>query len=321
MKKIAYLSMRYDICAPTAIEKHLSSLHSLLLSHCDASLLYHSRTHRLPSFDTSDAQVWLKREDESGWGISGIKKRKYASLMPFLAQQGIAEVLLHGGVNSNNVVGLLQLLREYRIQPRIAADAKHAARAERLAGNALLFDLLADESLYASPSPAAFSIPEGTTCREALAGACTLALDIDESYDHIWIDSGTGMSAAALIWMLGAMERNTTVHVVQMADTATYFPEKLREIGVWFKELTALKNIQPAAWQVHTPATAKSFGSVNATLRGFIRALAHTEGVLADPIYSGKLLFTLREHLRTKPMQGRVLAIHSGGGMGIFSRM
>jgi 1-aminocyclopropane-1-carboxylate deaminase/D-cysteine desulfhydrase-like pyridoxal-dependent ACC family enzyme len=110
-----------------------------------------------------------------------------------------------------------------------------------------------------------------------------------------------------------------------MADTAAYFPEKLQEIGGWFRELTGLHTVQPANWQLHFPATAKSFGSVNATIREFIRELARTEGVLSDPIYSGKMLFTLRDFLHSPPpitpLSGRILAIHSGGGMGIFSRM
>ena len=77
---------------------------------CDESLLFHSRVHALSDNEYPD--TWIKREDESSFGISGSKKRKYASLIPFLKKNKFDCVGVIGGSNSNNVIGLVQLLIE-----------------------------------------------------------------------------------------------------------------------------------------------------------------------------------------------------------------
>ncbi|MEK7749647.1 MAG: hypothetical protein AAB277_01590, partial [Planctomycetota bacterium] len=46
-----------------------------------------SRIHRLRWFGRSD--IWVKRDDELSFGVSGTKLRKHASIIPSLKQKGI----------------------------------------------------------------------------------------------------------------------------------------------------------------------------------------------------------------------------------------
>src|SRR5579883_147233 len=71
----------------------------------------HSRVHPLREFPC----VFVKRDDELGFGISGSKFRKYRCLIPQLREK--KEVIVLGGPSSNHVLSLTQLLIENGIQP------------------------------------------------------------------------------------------------------------------------------------------------------------------------------------------------------------
>ncbi len=73
-----------------------------------------SRVHRLRWFGRSD--IWVKRDDELSFGVSGTKLRKHASIIPALKQKGIEEVVVIGGANSNNVLSAAQTLTENNIR-------------------------------------------------------------------------------------------------------------------------------------------------------------------------------------------------------------
>lgn len=302
---------------------------------CDPSLLYSSRVHPLPSFHTSSSKVYVKREDESGFGISGAKKRKYASLLLFLKKKGISKVILIGGSRSNNVAGFIQLLNENKIKYKLFLKAEHK---KELTGNRLLLELLVDEkdirwvaksewpevenlAAQQAEKDASFVVPEGGSCLAAFAGACTLGLDIlaeNQDYDHLWIDSGTALMSGAVIEVLQLFARETRVHVVQMAGSDAYYHRQLQRFHPWMEELAGRPLAFPQNFDLHFPSVGKSFGSVGGTILGFIKQLARTEGILTDPIYSGKLFYTVQQKLLAEEMPGRHLVVHSGGGVGLM---
>ncbi|MCI4670791.1 MAG: pyridoxal-phosphate dependent enzyme [Bacteroidia bacterium] len=312
-----------------------SKFEKKLLELCDEALLYRSRVHKVPSFSQEMREVWVKREDESGFGISGAKKRKYASLIPFLKKSNFDKVILIGGSRSNHIAGFLQLLNENRIKYELFLKQEHNVRK---LGNRLLLDLLADEAcinwipkdswheveqiaLERAEEESAFMLPEGGSCRAAFAGACTLGLDIlkeGHAYTDVWIDSGTALMAGAVIEVLASFAPEVQLHVVQMAGDEDYFRKQLRKFHVWTEELVGGQLEFPTNFDLYVPAVGKSFGSVGGTILGFIKDFARTEGILTDPIYSGKLFYTVQQLLSKDAMPGRHLVVHSGGGVGLM---
>lgn len=299
-------------------------------------MLARTRVQRLVDFAQAPATVWVKREDESGFGISGCKKRKYASLLPYLRTQGRA-VLLMGGSHSNHIVGLTQLLRESALPLRLYLKATHAPDDR---GNGLLRRLLADEgdirwvsaaewpqveSLAQAECPHHLCIPEGGTHPAALPGACTLWLDIlrneadqELHFDHLFIDSGTALMAGALLGMKQAQRPTTQLHVVLTAGDDVYFYQQYARFQRWSSEWLGAPFPPPDRLQLHPPATARSFGSVNATIRREVQQLARRHGLLCDPVYTAKLFHTARHVLETQALTGQALVIHSGGGTGLM---
>jgi 1-aminocyclopropane-1-carboxylate deaminase/D-cysteine desulfhydrase-like pyridoxal-dependent ACC family enzyme len=308
---------------------------------CEKEWLFHSRVQHLPSFSSENANVFVKREDESGFGISGTKKRKYASLLSFILMKKPDNVRIIGGENSNNVVGLLQLLNENKIETFCYIKKQ---KGKNLVGNGFLFHLLVkpENIIYVEnedwekvneiaendakqSEKSSFIVKEGASQKEAVAGASTLMLDILQNetekqlfFNHIFIDSGTGLTAAALANMNFLLGGKSHIHVVHTAGDETSFSEQLLMCQTFMQGLLQTK-INPTENIFHYfPETDKSFGAVNATILQFIHEFAQTEGILTDPVYTAKLFFSAKKIIERKALTGNILLIHGGGGTGLM---
>lgn len=287
-----------------------------------------SRVHPLNHFPHQGVSCFVKRDDELGCGISGTKIRKYASLVPYLRQQKISHLLIIAGPQSNNLLAALQVAREHGL--KVTAFLLKPTH-DRVQGNFKLSLLFLNEKdicwierqdwpqikkitqRYAADlSDAYFILDEGASVPQALQGSLTLASDIlanekslGFNFDHIFIDAGSGFSAAALIKGLADNHHRALIHVVLLADDEQTFKDKLL---LWTG--LAAKN-----YRCFLPKTAKAFGAINQTIRAEIIKVAKEEGILLDPIYSAKLFHAARHHIVTDYLQGRVLIIHSGGAL------
>lgn len=309
--------------------------------------LFHSRVHPLSHFGDN---VYVKREDESGFSCSGTKKRKFASLIPYLERHGIQLAILVGGANSNHIVALSQILLERKIPFHLFLKQSNQAY---LQGNAFLLKLLtAGENIswvahedwsrvndmaidFGKKSKARWMvIPEGGKCQGAVAGAATLMLDIIKNerhwlfngnnpkvqgtFDHIWIDSGTALTAGVLVSTNLILKRSSQIHVVLMAGDEQYFKESFRQINEWLGAILRINGPKLAQCHLHFPVTGKSFGSTNAQVRHAIVDFARSEGLLTDPIYTAKLFLTAKSEISSGKYPGSHLIIHSGGGTGLM---
>jgi 1-aminocyclopropane-1-carboxylate deaminase len=304
----------------------------------DPHLLYHSRVH--PSRQLG-SHVFIKREDESGFGMSGSKRRKFASLLPALHAQQIRRVVLIGSARSNHVIALSQLLLEQGIEPYFLLKQNHQPEPQ---GNSLLLGLLAkperirylDREAWKERDgharewvdklgPGATFVPEGGFCREALPGACTLLPDIIENekqqgltFEQVWVDAGTGLTAAALILMSVNMREKRHIHVVLMAEDEAAFLKRYQQCARWFFHSESMPPFPQDRVSFHYPPTARSFGSVNRKVMEEVVSLARTEGLLCDPVYTAKLFLTARHYFSLHPPQQPHLILHGGGGTGLF---
>lgn len=294
----------------------------------------HSRIHDLKSY----AQCYVKRDDELGFGISGSKIRKYRTLIPYLINNDYDEVVVIGSAYSNHVLGFVQLLIENQIEPTLflRGDPKR-----ELIGNALLTSLFVrEDSIHwfskdewhtvhakandfaANQKNKTFVLPEGGSCSEALPGALTLPLDIikneNESnlqFEHVFIDSGTGLMAIALILGFAWLDRKTKIHAVLIADNEASFVTNLKEHHANFCKLMNKSIPFPENFNVYLPESVPGFGKINAGIFEEIRNIATTEGFLTDPVYSAKLFIEAQRIIDHDKIKGKTLIMHSGGAL------
>lgn len=315
-----------------------------LEQNVDKSLARHTRIHVLPS--SIDRLLYIKREDELSSGISGSKLRKYASLIPNLKKRSITDLALVGGPHSNNLVGLLQLLRETKIRPwlftRETAD-------NTLQGNALFLEMLSRPGAntvvprnkwsnvdsianaflesHARKGCNTLLIPEGTLMPESLPGAITLAESVLQNersqsthFADLFIDSGTGLTAIGLILGLSLLDplvQKRRIHITLIAGNSYEFLDHLDRFRINVEK--SLQTVDTKLPQLNflTPPTGKSFGSVNASLMAATRDIAQREGLLMDPIYSVKHYTAMREYLSQRPIKTPSLFIYNGSSLGL----
>jgi 1-aminocyclopropane-1-carboxylate deaminase len=269
-----------------------------------------SRIHPLRSYPVG---FYIKRDDELSFGVSGSKWRKMLSLIPALQAKGVKQALLIGGAHSNNVLALGQRLREVGIRPIGILLEPHD---KSLKGNFLLSSLFLSEihwipreawhdvgAIAAKLAPeGSLIIPEGADMAEAYLGAQTLARDIERNeaelgqrFAHIFLDSGTGLTARACIE--GMKDSPAEFHVVTMAPS----------------QLPVRPNVH-----AYRPRLRASFGAVSPQIFSFIRDFAAREGVLLDPLYSAKLFYEAEHIAKEKELKGPALIVHSGGALSLM---
>lgn len=313
----------------------------------DYSLAKRSRIHRLPS--DPQGNFWVKREDELSSGISGSKLRKYASLIPALNQKSIKVAGMIGGPNSNNLVGLAQLLKENGIEP--VAFVREAADSV-LRGNALLLDMLLPKDRIQRVARADWQdveiiaknylesssqgeanwevLIEGCFGFDALPGALSMAEDVlrneaehDTIFDRIYVDCGTGLTAFGLILGLELLSQQNPaslqreIVVTLIAETQKSFESKLESLRLTLSTLLGYKIAARFRIRFLPSIVAPKFGSVNKTLFQRCRAISRNEGLLMDPTYSVKHFVTARDDFAKSAGTSTSLFIFNGSPIGI----
>jgi len=302
-------------------------------NQCDYPV--HSRVHPLKTFQNS----YVKREDELGFGIAGSKIRKYRTLIPYFIQNGIDQVVVIGGANSNHVLSVTQLLIENGIKPHLflRGNSQELFGTKKPLGNLFFLQFFIEPDMIHWVSrqdwpncreiavkrhPGVFILEEGGMAKEALPGALTLKLDIKRNeeksgviFKNIFIDSGTGFTAIALLLGNAFLKSEAVVHVLLLADDEYMFLQKLKKCHREFEEIFQVKCPYPDRFFLHIPQNAKSFGSTNRKIFEEIEELAKHEGFLTDPVYSGKLFLESKNLIDEKSISGTSLIIHSGGAL------
>ena len=162
--------------------------------------------------------MFIKRDDELSFGISGSKYRKFLSLIPYIKNNDFSHVVAEGSEYSNNILGLAQSFREFDISFTFVLKKGHNPRST----NKLLLNLITREEEmilldtnkwkqrhkiikeYAKKkkddnNDKTLILPEGAFHEACLTGAMTLAFDIDlQKHQAIYIDAGTGLSFLGL---------------------------------------------------------------------------------------------------------------------------
>jgi 1-aminocyclopropane-1-carboxylate deaminase len=287
-----------------------------------------SRIHKLNNFQ--DDSCFVKRDDELSCGISGTKLRKYSSLIPYWLENNIEHLVIIATTQSNNLLAALQVAREYQLKIS-AFILKPWQTPDR--GNYILSKMMLEETnchwvereqwpevdslandYIATLAEKAFILSEGASVKQALSGAMTLGQDICRNekengitFNHLFIDAGTGFSAAGLLKSMFDVNHEAKIHILLLADNEILFREKLRQ---W-------TGITRKIGECFYPTTARSFGAINNQVRQEIKRTAREEGILLDPIYSAKLFLEVRKKIHQQQLKGNKLIIHSGGVMSL----
>jgi 1-aminocyclopropane-1-carboxylate deaminase len=309
----------------------------------------HSRIHLLNQTFANGAKVYIKREDELSSGIAGSKCRKFASLIPYIVAEAFDEIVVIGGAQSNNVVAALQLLNENGIPARLILLERNE---NELKGNMLWISLLhnVDDIIWVKRNEwenvatialeyqkresgfgkKVFILHEGSAVVQAIPGAMGLALDIyenekaiDKPFEHVFIDSGSGVSAIGLLKGFQYIGRFPQIHITLIAGTPVDFMEQYHKLCNSLNESNTYTFDDQVLQYLHfyEPVSARSFGSVNKNILTNLKNIARNEGILMDPVYSVKHFITAVETIDKQQLTGNILFIYNGGSFALSGFM
>lgn len=295
--------------------------------------------------------IWVKRDDLTGCTLSGNKVRKLEFTLAHALEQGCDTLITCGGLQSNHcrataLLGAqlgLKVVLVLRGEPD--GDADGNLLLDYLAGAEIrtypvreyahrlnqLLQQAAEQQRRAGRTP--FIIPTGASDGIGIWGyiAATRELAADFSREriapsHIVMATGSGGTQAGLT--LGAHELGWETQVLGIAvcDDEAYFQAKVRaDMREWAQRYAAVLADAPVdveQCRIHVndqyigPGYAKAGPEVFET----IAWLARTEGLVLDPVYTGKAFHGLIEELKAGRLDRArdVVFVHTGGVFGIF---
>ena len=294
--------------------------------------------------------LWIKRDDATGGVEAGNKVRKLEFLLADALARRSDLVMTCGALQSNHCRATAALAARLGLRCRVFLRTEDPHALPPLGGNALLMRLLGAELTLISPAEyrernalmaseaerlrrlglRPYVIPEGgsnglgslgyVAAMEEVRQQLDLGLAGGQPFDRIVHACGSGGTAAGVA--LGAARHQVAARVIAAAvcDSAAYFQEVAARI---VDEIRALDGALPAPVPLVVEDRWKGprYGVSSPEQLRFLVDIARSTGLVLDPVYTGKALFTLARLVASDPslLGRRVLFLHTGGLPGLLA--
>ncbi len=294
-------------------------------------------------------QIFIKRDDQLGLAGGGNKTRKLEFLVADALAQGSDTLITNGAVQSNHCRLTLaaavkeglrcRLVLEERVEGSYASDAS---------GNNMLFHLLGVKAVTVVPGGAdldaamqqvaddvresggtPYIIPGGGSnalgalgyvacAEEILAQTFTAALRLD----HIVCPSGSGGTHAGLAAGLYGNQSGIPLTGISVRAERSAQETKLHALANATSQLAGAEREVPAeAISVRDEYVGPGYSLPTSEMVEAIQMFARTEGILLDPVYTGKAAAGLVGLVRGGEFSSddNVLFIHTGGSPALYA--
>ncbi len=293
-------------------------------------------------------EIWIKRDDCTGMSTGGNKTRKLEFLMADAAEKGADVVLTHGATQSNHArqtaacaakMGMdCHILLEdrtgktdenYQHNANVFLDHLHGATTERHAIDTNMDGAMqAAADRFAAEGKIPYTIPGGGSNPIGALGYVNAAMELinqanDQGLrlDHVVHATGSAGTQAGLITGLRGI--NSGVPLLGIGVRA---PKPKQEENV-FKLATATAEKLGCAGAVrredvvaNTDYVGEGYGFPASSTIEAINMLARVEGILLDPVYSGKGMAGLIDLIRQGFFKAgeNIVFVHTGGSVALF---
>ena len=292
-------------------------------------------------------EIWIKRDDCTGLSTGGNKTRKLEFLMAEAVAQGADIVLTQGATQSNHArqtaaaaakLGMdCHLLLEdrtgfndpdYRLNGNVLLDHLHGATMEhRGAGVDMQAEMEAVADTFRAKGRNAYVIPGGGSNPTGALGYVNCALELLAQVtatglvvDHLVHATGSAGTQAGLI--TGLMALNAQIPLLGIGVRA---PKEKQEDNVYKLACATAEKIGCAGVVKRADVVANcdyvgaGYGIPAESTLEAINLFAKLDGILLDPVYSGKGAAGLIDLIRKGHFKKgeRVVFLHTGGAIGL----
>ncbi|WP_374447735.1 D-cysteine desulfhydrase [Providencia sp.] len=298
--------------------------------------------HRLNNLSKKfGREIYIKRDDMTPLAMGGNKLRKLEFLMADALAKNAKIIVTAGAIQSNHVRQTAAVAAMYGLEcvallenPIQSNDTNFLHN-----GNKLLTDLfgarcvmceeLTDpqaqmEALIESLSlHDAYIVPVGGSNALGALGYIQCAIEIAEQkpehieFDKIIVASGSAGTQAGLAIGLQALLPQSQLIGVTVSRKQQDQAPKVEKLQNELAQLLKLHQVPDVIlWDNFF---APMYGMPNQQGLAAIKLLAQQEGILLDPVYTGKAMAGLIDYLENSVEKTPVLFIHTGGAQALFA--
>ncbi|MBU0493441.1 MAG: pyridoxal-phosphate dependent enzyme [Chloroflexi bacterium] len=289
--------------------------------------------------------LWVKRDDQIGLAIGGNKTRKLDFLMGEALARGASRVITFGGPQSNHARQTAAAARRLGLDPILVLIGDEPAPTG-WQGNLLLDRILGADVRFAPASGSidwgspdalldligldpgdAYVIPPGGSCPVGILGYGEAAGELlaqaqAQSFhlDAVVTATGTGGTAAGLLLGFWLAEAPTQVVAIDVGRLHPHMAPTIVQLAQDTAALLGLDRPVPAERLAMFDYTGPAYAQPTKDGLAAIRQMARQEGLLLDPVYTGKALAGLIDLIQRGywTAEHNVVLIHTGGTPALY---
>ncbi|TDG13833.1 D-cysteine desulfhydrase family protein [Seongchinamella unica] len=290
-------------------------------------------------------RLWIKRDDLTGCALSGNKVRKLEYITAHAIDNGYDTLITCGGIQSNHCRATAFAGAQLGLGVHLLLRGSSDAPAE---GN-LLLDQLAGarvscypvreyvenldglfshwQAHYAEQGHRALAVPtggsDGIGVWGYIAGAEELGRDLRAAgidLAHVVCATGSGGTQAGLTLGAALHQLPVTVWGINVCDDERYFLDKVAaDAADWRQRYPGVPRVEPDT-RVLDGYVGAGYAKASPEVFALIAELCRLEGVLLDPVYTGKAFAGLVAEIAAGRFEGcrDIVFIHTGGIFGVF---
>ncbi|WP_025143699.1 1-aminocyclopropane-1-carboxylate deaminase/D-cysteine desulfhydrase [Pedobacter jeongneungensis] len=264
--------------------------------------------------------LFVKRDDLIDPYISGNKWRKLKYILAKANAENKTHLVTFGGAYSNHLVATAAAASRSGLKSTAFVRGEEVKNEMlllcRLFGMELIF---VDRESYRDKhklfkqhfanDEQAYFIDEGGASPEATIGCAEIVGELTETYDHIFCAAGTGTTAAGLLKGIQQHQLNSKLHIILVLKGGSFIEDEIAQYTPLSNHLTLHLNYHFGGYAKTTPE-----------LINFIKTFTAQTGLLLDPVYTAKMFYAITDLQKQGNISKdeKVLAIHTGGLMGLF---
>lgn len=281
------------------------------------------------------ADIWIKRDDLTGFELSGNKVRKLEYHLKVALDAGATTVITCGATQSNHARATALAAAKLGLQSILYLRTADGQPPTEIWGNHLLQRLGGAECRFITPeeyderdsvmeaaareTEDAWVIPEGASDAIGSRGFVNAAVELaDQVKDFdgpftLWHASMSAGTTAGLV--LGSRKTRMDVDIVGCAvgDSADGISDRVRSI---------LGEAAPdVRWEINDRHIGGGYGVISDDEMAVQAEATRLTGLLFDPTYTGKALYGLHQEIREGAFgpDDTIVFWHTGGGFATFA--
>ncbi len=284
-------------------------------------------------------QLWIKRDDQTGLAFGGNKTRKLEYLLADARAQGAEMLITRGAMQSNHCRQTAAAAARSGFACTLVLSGSAPSE---IAGNLLLDQLLGAEIVWtegedpeqvlestftqawgAGQRP--YLIPYGgsnATGASAYVAAISELVEQDLKFDRIVFASSSGGTQAGMIVGVKALELAMRITGISVDKPSDELQSTILDLAQLTSELLRLNlAFQKDDVDVDDRYLGGGYAVMGEIELEAIELFAKTEGILLDPVYTGRAAAGMIDRIRKGEFgpEERILFWHTGGTPALFA--